>query len=65
MDGPDGLELLDFPKIPDGLEVLDPDALVVLSPTGEYPAVGSTDGGEGRVGPLVGLNGDGVQVGVE
>lgn len=65
MDGPNGLEVVNFSKVPDSLEVLDPDALVILGPAGEYPAVGSTDGGEGRVGPLVGLNGDGVQVGVE
>lgn len=65
MDRPNGLEVVNFSKVPDSLEVLDPDALVILGPAGEYPAVGSTDGGEGRVGPLVGLNGDGVQVGVE
>lgn len=52
-------------QVSDGLEVLDGDALVVLGPTGEYAAVCGAVGGEGGVGPLVWLGGDGVEVGVE
>lgn len=65
MDGPDRLEVAEFSKVPDGLEVLDADALVILGPTGEDVAVGGADGGKGGVGPLVGFGGDGVEVGVE
>lgn len=52
-------------EVAEGLEVLNSDALVVLGPTGEDPAVGVEVGGEGWVGPLGGLGGDAVEVGVE
>lgn len=64
MDGADGGEVLRL-QVPDGLEVLNGDALVVLGPAGEDLAVGGSDGGEGGVEPLGGLGGDGVEVGVE
>ena len=64
VDGPDGAEAPGG-EVPDGLEVLRGDALVVLGATGEDLAVGGSDGGEGGVGPLGGLGGDGVEVGVE
>lgn len=64
MDGADGREVLRL-QVPDGLEVLDGDALVILGPAGEDLAVGGSDGGEGGVDPLGGLGGDGVEVGVE
>lgn len=47
-----------------GLEVLEGDGLVVLGAAGE-DASGREGGGEGGVGPLVGLGGDGVEMGVE
>lgn len=47
-------------EVADGLEVLDGDALVVLGAAGEDEALRGAVGGEGRVGPLVGLGGDGV-----
>lgn len=65
MYGPDRLEVFSLQKVPDGLEVLDANTLVVLGPTSEDLAVGGYDGGEGWVGPVVGLGGDGVEVGVE
>jgi len=52
-------------EVADGLEVLDGDAFVVLSAASEHFAVGGAVGGEGRVEPLGGLGGDGVEVGVE
>ena len=64
MYGPDGLEVFGL-EVPDGLDVLHGDALVVLGPAGEDSAVRGFDGGEGRVDPLGGLGGDGVEVGVE
>lgn len=64
MDGADGREVLSL-EVPDGLEVLDGDALVVLGPAGEDLAIRGSDGGEGRVNPFGGLGGDGVEVGVE
>lgn len=47
-------------EVADGLKVLDGDALVVLGAAGEDEALRGAVGGEGRVGPLVGLGGDGV-----
>lgn len=41
------------------------DAFIVLGSTGVDFAVGGPDGGEGRVEPLGGLSGDGIEVGVE
>lgn len=53
-------------EAPDGLEVLDGEALVVLRAAGVDAARGGVAvGGEGRVEPLLGLRRDGVEVGVE
>lgn len=53
-------------KYPNGFQVLEADALVVLGAAGEdFSVGGGVVGGEGRVGPLGGFGGDGVEVGVE
>lgn len=64
MDGARGGEVTAL-EVADGFEVLHGDALVVLGAAGEDSAVGGAVGGEGRVEPLGGLGGDGVEVGVE
>lgn len=66
MDGAGRLEVLHQFQVADGFEVLDGDGLVVLGAASEDVAgVGGVEGGEGRVEPLVGFGGDGVEVGVE
>lgn len=66
MDGPDRLELFNEFQVADGFEILHRDTLVVLGTTGEDLAgLLGVKGGERRVGPFVGLGGDGVEVGVE
>lgn len=52
-------------EVADGFEVLDGDAFVVLGATGEDPTVGMAEGGEGGVGPLGELGGDGVEMGIK
>lgn len=64
MDGAERGEGLRF-EVADCFEVLDCDAFIVLSAAREDGAIGGAVGGEGRVGPLVGFGGDGVEVGVE
>jgi hypothetical protein len=64
VDGADWGEVFGF-EVANSFEVLEADALVVLSSAGEDFAVGGFDGGEGRVGPFGRLGGDGVDVGVE
>lgn len=64
MDGAGRIEVGSF-EVPDGFEVLDSDALVVLGSAGEDLASGCAVGRERRVGPFGGLGGDGVKVGVE
>lgn len=53
-------------EVTDGFEVLNGDRFVILGAAGEDVAGWGVEvGGEGGVGPLGGLSGDGVEVGVE
>lgn len=47
MYSPDGLELVNFSKVPNRLEILDPNRLVILDPTSEDLAVVSADAEKG------------------
>lgn len=49
----------------DSLQVLDADALVILGSASEDFSVEGAVGREGWVGPLAGLGGDGIEMGIE